>query len=144
MAVPLVLGGTGTAYSVHYQERALPGSSVGGLSVAGMTRAEVAQAVRERTDATTVTLRAGAGSRTARLADLGWTVDVDATTDALLADRSWSSYATSLVSSRDVDAVVRIDPARTAAVVTELVKAAGEVGTDASVRLAPGKASFAV
>ena len=45
LAVPLVFGGAATAYAAHYQERALPGSEVAGVSVAGMTREQVAEAV---------------------------------------------------------------------------------------------------
>ncbi|MGL4175816.1 MAG: L,D-transpeptidase family protein [Dermatophilaceae bacterium] len=144
-AVPLVLGGTGTAYAVHYQERALPGSSISGISVAGMTRSEVAAVVRERAAATTVTVRTGSGTRTDRLAELGVTVDADATVDAVFAaNRSWSSYATSLVSEREVDAVVRTDAARMDAVVAELVGQVGRPVRNASVRLAPDQASFVV
>ncbi|MGL5859838.1 MAG: L,D-transpeptidase family protein [Phycicoccus sp.] len=145
VAVPLVLGSTGAAYAVHYQQRALPGSTVSGISVAGMTRAEVADLVRARAAATTVTVRTESGTRTDRLADLGVTVDTDATVDAVFAPNgSWSSYATSLVSARDVDVVVRTDAARMDAVVAELVEQVARPPRDASVRLAPGKTSFVV
>src|SRR6187200_1481410 len=81
----LVVGGAGTAYATHFQDRALPGSTLGGVSVAGMTRGEVAAAVRERAAGTTVTIDSGAaaGTRTVHLSDLGYTVDVDATVDAV-------------------------------------------------------------
>ena len=131
----LVVGGAGTAYATHFQDRALPGSTLGGVSVAGMTRDEVAATVSERAARTTVTIDTGTAgdSRTLHLADLGYTVDVDATVDAVFsANESWSSFATSLVSSRDVDAVVTTDPARTAAVATELVEQTDRAGRDAA------------
>ncbi len=145
VAVPMVLGGAGTAYAAHFQDRALPGSTLGGAPVAGLTRDEVAEVVRQRAGDVTVTLGTGADTRTEHLADLGYTVDVDATVDAVFAaNRSWSSYATSLVSSRDVDAVLRTDTDTTAGVVAELVVQAGKAGKDAGVKLGPGKTSFVV
>ena len=110
-----------------------------------MTRGEVAAAVRERAASTTVTIDSGAaaGTRTVHLSDLGYTVDVDATVDAVFsAYESWSSFATSLVSARDVDAVVKTEPARIAAVAAELVEQTDRAGRDAAVELAPDKKSF--
>ena len=145
VAVPLVLGSAGTAYAAHFQDRALPGSTLSGVPVAGMTRAEVAAAVRQRADDVTVTVQAGAVPRTVHLTDLGATVDVDATVEAVFtANRSWSSYATSLVSPREVEAVVRTDPAATERVVADLVDEVGRNGRDAGVRLAPDRRSFVV
>jgi lipoprotein-anchoring transpeptidase ErfK/SrfK len=145
VALPMLLGGAGTAYAAHYQDRALPGSAVAGASVAGLTRDEVAAVVRERADAVTVTLTSAGERRTEHLADLGYSVDVTATVDAVFAaNGSWSSYATSLVSPRDVEAVVRADAARTDAVVGELVARAGAEGRPARVGLSPSRTGFVV
>ncbi|GAA4405984.1 L,D-transpeptidase family protein [Fodinibacter luteus] len=145
VAVPMVLGGAGTAYAAHYQDRALPGSAVAGVPVAGLTRAEVEDIVRERAADVAITIEAGEASRAVTLTDLGYTVDVDATVDAVLAaNKSWSSYATSLLSDRDVDAVVRTDPAVAEAVAADLVGKAGKAGSDARVELSKKKTSFRV
>jgi len=145
VAVPLVLLGAGTAYATHFQDRALPGSTLAGVPVAGMTRDEVASAVQQRADQVTITLDTGEVTRTARLADLGYAVDVPSTVDALFqANQSWSSYATSLLSSRDVQAVLHLDPAKTQNVVGDLISGAGRAGSDASVKLSPSKKSFVV
>ncbi len=145
VAVPMVLGGAGTAYAAHYQDRALPGSSVAGVSVSGMTRDEVAAQVRDRADAVTVTVDAEGDQRTEHLADLGYTVDVDATVDAVFApNASWSTIATSLVRSHDVGAVVHTDAERVDAVVEQVVHDAGKVGRNAAVRLAADKKGFEV
>jgi lipoprotein-anchoring transpeptidase ErfK/SrfK len=110
-----------------------------------MTRDEVAAAVQQRADQVTITLDTGEVTRTARLADLGYAVDVPSTVDAVFqANQSWSSYATSLVSSRDVEAVLHLDPATTQNVVDDLISGAGRAGSDASVKLAPTKKSFVV
>ena len=145
VAVPLVLAGAGTAYATHYQDRALPGSALGGVSVAGMTRDEVTELVRQRAADVTVTLDTGTSTRTVHLADLGYTVDVEPTVDEVFAaNSSWSSYARSLVSSRDVDAVLHTDSATTDKVVADLVDTSGKAGSDARVELAPDKKSFVV
>ncbi len=145
VALPLVLLGAGTAYATHYQDRALPGSSVAGVPVAGMTRAEVASVVTQRAAAVTITLDTGEVTRTAHLADLGYAVDAQPTVDAVFdANGSWSQYARSLVSSRDVPAVVSVDPATTQKVVADLITGAGKAGKDASVKLARDKRSFVV
>ncbi|HSF98340.1 MAG TPA: peptidoglycan binding domain-containing protein [Ornithinibacter sp.] len=140
----VVLAGAGTAYAAHFQDRALPGSTLAGEPVAGMSREDVAAEVRDRAAAVEVTLEAGEGTRTATLADLGYSVDVDATVDAVFANRSWSTYATSLMSPRDIDAVVTTDPTATDAVIADLVKESGGIGVDARVTLAKDKKSFVV
>lgn len=145
VAVPMVVGGAGTAYAAHFQDRALPGSSVAGVSVSGMSRDEVVSVVQQRADDVTVTLAADGLERTERLADLGYAVDVDATAASVFEPNgSWSSYATSLVSAHEVDAVVHEDPERTAAVAEEIVEETGKVGRNADVRLADDKKSFEV
>jgi lipoprotein-anchoring transpeptidase ErfK/SrfK len=140
----LVIGVGVRAYAVHYSDRALPGTTVGGLPVAGMSRAQVAAAVQQRFDGASVTFRtAGRLARQERLADLGYAIDVDATVDAVLAaNRSWSSYVTSLVAPREVHAVLESDRARLDEVATDLVEEAGKVGTAARVRRAQDKESF--
>ena len=144
-AVAMVLVGAGTAYATHFQDRALPGSTVAGVSVSGMSRDEVAAAVQQRAGDVTVTLDTGATTRTEHLADLGYAVDVDATVDAVFAaNGSWSSYPKSLVSSRDVDAVLSVDTAKTDAFLTTLVDEVGKAGRPAGVKLAWNKKSFVV
>ncbi len=142
----VLLGSAGTAYAAIFADRALPRTTVSGISVAGMTRSEVAAAVQQRFDDVSVTLSTGVSvTRSERLEDLGHTLDVDATVDAVFAaNESWSSYATSLVSPRDVDSVLTTDPASLEGVAHELVEQAGKVGIDASVRRAKDKKSFVV
>lgn len=145
VAVPLVLVGAGTAYATHYQDRALPGSSLAGVPVAGMTRDAVESAVHQRAAGVTITVDTGQVTRTARLADLGYAVDVESTVDAVFdANESWSSYARSLVSPRDVEAVLHVDPARTRKAVADLLIGEGRAPSDAGVKLAPDKKSFVV
>lgn len=143
VGLPLVLAGV--AYGVYFQDRALPGTSVAGQSVVGQTRDQVAAAVRERAQDVTVTLRAGAASRTGGVQALGYPVDVDATVDEVFAaNGSWTSFVAALVRGRAVDAVVGTDQAAADTVLDALVAGSGRAGSDASVGLAPDGASFVV
>ncbi len=141
----MVLGAAGAAYAAHYQERALPGSTVAGTSVAGMTRDEAAAALRERAADVTIMVKAVGTPRAEGLADLGYAVDVDATLDEVfLPNDSWSSYATSLLSSHDVAPVVSADAEKIDEVTTELVERSDKVGRNAGVKLSSDKKSFEV
>ena len=43
VTVPVAIGSAATAYGFHYRDRALPGSSVVGIDVAGMSRDEASR-----------------------------------------------------------------------------------------------------
>lgn len=142
----VVLGGSGTAYAAYFSDRALPRTTVAGLSVQGMTRAEVAEVVRERFADVSLVLQTGITTpRHERLADLGYTVDVESTvSEVFAAQKSWASYATSLVAPRSVDVVLQTDSSVLDDLADELVERAGGPGTDATVRRAKGKEPFVV
>ena len=145
VAALLVLGGGAGAYAAHYQDRALPGSEVAGVSVSGLTRAEVASAIRQRAQQVEVTIAAGDGSRKAKLADLGYTVDVDATVDKIFAPNAqWTNYASALVSERDQPAVVVVDAKGVDKTIADLVATAGTKAVDARVDLTEGSDKFTV
>lgn len=138
----VVLGGVGVAYAMYFSDRALPRTTVGGLSVSGMTRDEVAEVVAERFADVSVTVQTGVGaSRHERLEDLGYTLDAEATvSEVFAAHGSWASYATSLVRPRSVDVVLGTDSSVLQALADELVERVGGPATDATVRRATGDA----
>jgi lipoprotein-anchoring transpeptidase ErfK/SrfK len=143
VGVPLVLAGA--AYAGYFHDRALPGTSVAGQSVAGLSRTQVAAAVQQRAEAATVTVRAGAGSQAGHLAELGYTVDVDATVDrTFAANASWTSYLKALVSRHEVAPTLHVDQTVVAEVVRALVTGSGQAGTDAAVTLSADGSSFQV
>ena len=83
----LLLAGAGIggyAYASHYENLAVPGTSVAGTDVAGMSREEIVRVVQERAQGATVDI-SGDVSATASLGDLGTTVDAEATADAVMA-----------------------------------------------------------
>lgn len=145
IAVPLVLGGGATAYASHYRDKALPGSSVVGLDVGGMTRAEVAAAVRERAAGVGIDVTTAGGTNRASLTDLGYDVDVDATVERVFeANDTWPSYAEALFSSRPVEVVATGDDQVLDRYVNGLSGATVQLPKDAMITLAADKRSFTV
>lgn len=83
----LLLAGVGIggyAYASHYENLAVPGTSVAGTEVAGMSREQIVQVVKERAQGATVDI-SGDVATTASLEELGTTVDAEATADAVMA-----------------------------------------------------------
>ncbi|MBK8731173.1 MAG: L,D-transpeptidase family protein [Tetrasphaera sp.] len=145
LAALIVLAGGAGAYASHYRDRALPGSEVAGVSVSGLTRAEVAAQIRDRAEKTRVTLRAGDTTRTASLSDLGYRVNVEATVDKVFGlHDQWTSYASALVSPHTESAVVVEDPQALERAVSSLVADGGTKAVNAAVTLPAGGERFVV
>lgn len=143
VAVMLLAGSGATAYASHYQDLALPGSSVAGISATGLSRAELASAIDQRAQDVRVTVTTPTGVRTSTLAELGLTVDTTATVERVFdANKQWSSYATALVSSRTVEPVVVNDVDVQDAYATALAATFGTPATNGAVTLADDQASF--
>lgn len=71
-----LLAGTITGYSVYYSDHALPGVTIAGHSVRGMTADEITVHLQERLDKATVTLNVEGTVHVASFADLGFAVDI--------------------------------------------------------------------
>lgn len=82
-AALLLVGVGGYAYAEHYADVAVPGTTVAGTDVAGMSRDEIIDAINARGQAATVTVT-GDAEATASLTDLGTTIDAEATADAVM------------------------------------------------------------
>lgn len=121
--IALILAGGAFAWAKQYENRALPGTTVLGQDVSGMTSEEVAALVQERGDSVTVTVTAGDEVREATLAELGVTVDADATGAAAVdRDDSLPSVIVSTWSGEhQVEPVVEVDEAAVSAFANALV-----------------------
>ena len=140
----VIVGGAGTAYAVQHQDRALPHTSIAGMNVSGQTLAEITRTISAKVDGVRLTLVTPEGSRTASLADLGYTVDATATAHQVLEGRSLSTYARALVSDKALDPVVSANPTKLRSYADALVPAERTQAKNAAVRLAANKQSFAV
>ncbi|MDU0347240.1 L,D-transpeptidase [Actinomyces sp. MRS3W] len=82
-ALLLLIGVGGYAYAEHYSDVAVPGTTVAGTDVSGMSREQIVAAIESRAEAATVTIT-GDAQATASLTQLGTTVDAEATADAAM------------------------------------------------------------
>ncbi|MCL3778708.1 L,D-transpeptidase family protein [Actinomyces sp. 186855] len=136
------VGAGGYAYAAHYADRAVPGTTVAGQDVAGMTRAEVSELVSGLAQQTTVSVT-GDVEATASLTDLGAAVDADATADAALAaSNDVLGRFRALFEDNPVDVVTTSDPAAAEAYTTGLIPGDRAVATNATVGLGPDGLTF--
>ena len=108
-ALVLLVVCAGIVYAANYSGRALPGTTVAGMPVAGMTREQVISAVNGRADATTVTLSVDGATTEASLNEAGITVEADETADtAMEGSASLPAFVRAIFSARDVEPVVTV------------------------------------
>lgn len=108
-ALVLLVVCAGIVYAANYSGRALPGTTVAGMPVAGMTREQVISAVNGRADATTVTLSVDGATTEASLNEAGITVEADETADAAMeGSTSLPAFVRAIFSARDVEPVVTV------------------------------------
>ncbi|WP_241655508.1 L,D-transpeptidase family protein [Actinomyces oricola] len=78
------VGVGGFAYASHYSDLAVPGTSIAGTDVSGMSREQIITLVEDKASNATVAI-SGDVQATATLTDIGTTVDAEATADAAMA-----------------------------------------------------------
>ena len=116
-----VVGAGGYAYAAHYDGRAVPGTTVAGTDVSGKSRQEVVAAIEERTKSTKVDI-SGDVTASATLADLGTTVDAQATADAVMArGDTLSEKLHALVSKGEIPVVTTTDKTKVSSYATSLI-----------------------
>jgi lipoprotein-anchoring transpeptidase ErfK/SrfK len=149
----LILGSAGTAYAAMRYDQArtdqiLPGITVEGVNVGGMTRAQAIAAVQPvvgRSLATTITVSAGHTSWTKSLAELGVSADVERAVGQALAVNQrypWWSRAYHRLADKPVnqtfDIALRYDTTPVSAFVTTVARKVRVTGVDASYALVGG------
>lgn len=146
VAALLLVGGLGAgsyAYASHFEGRALPGTTVAGTDVSGMTREEITTLVSEKTQGTTLTL-SGDLSATPSLEELGVSVDAAATADAALAaNTGYTAAMKALTSKQAIEPTVSIDDKTFGDYVSSLIPADTAQAVNASVSATP-EGGFAV
>ena len=136
------LAGGGYAYASHYATLAVPGTTIAGVDVAGMSREQIVALIQKRAAAATVTIN-GDVSATATLADLGTSVDAEATADAAMAaSANVIDRFRALVTQHDVTVVVTSDQATAETYTIGLIPPDQAKATDAAVVLADDGTSF--
>jgi lipoprotein-anchoring transpeptidase ErfK/SrfK len=154
LVMVLVLGAVGTAYAAMRYDRArvdliLPGITVDGIDVGGMTKAQALAAVQPTVDralGASLTIRAGTVSWTKPLSQLGVSADVAAVIDQALAVNqrySWWSRAYHRIANKPIHQSftvgLRYDASPVGTFVAAVAKKVRVTGVSAGYALVGGK-----
>ncbi|WP_022868550.1 L,D-transpeptidase [Schaalia vaccimaxillae] len=143
VALVLLVVGSMAAYAVNYKDKALPGVSVAGTSVQGMTRDQVEAHINDRVAQTVVTVSLNEQSVETTLAEGGVSVDADATADEVFkANKSFGSQISAIFSKNSVEPVLLHDNEALEAFTDKVNEAAGSDVKDAAVSPSEDGASF--
>lgn len=132
-------------YAANYSGRVLPGTTVAGTAIDGMTRDQVIAAVTSRADATNVTLTVEGKATTASLNEAGITVDAEATADeAMKGSTSLPAFVGALFSERTVEPVTTVSDDSIKKLAATVNSTLTSEMKDAQVIVAPDGESFTV
>lgn len=137
-----VVGAGGYAYAAHYDGRAVPGTTVAGTDVSGMSREEVVATVEDLAKNAKVDI-SGDVTASASLADLGTTVDAQATADAVMArGDTLGEKLQALVSRGEIPVVATTDKTTVDSYATSLIPEDRAKAHNATVVLSEDGTSF--
>ena len=132
------------AYASHYSGLALPGTTVAGTDVSGMSRQQIVDLVSSKADAVTVKV-SGDASATASLTDLGVTVDAEAVADAALKpSASFGSRLAGLFSDHPVTVATTTQEDTAATYASSLIPSDKAAAHNAGVTLGEDDETFEV
>ena len=135
LGLAVIVGGATTAYAVHYDQRGLPGVTVAGESVTGLSMDETIARITERANAAKVAVTMGDHTQQFALTDLGYTVDAAATAQAAYAaNADLGKQLGALVTAQEIDPVVDFDAETLSATAQELTAQQGVPMSDATVQ----------
>lgn len=141
-AVLLAAGVSGAVYAHHYASTALPGTTVSGNDVAGLSRQEIVDLVSTQASAVRIKV-SGDVYGDASLADLGTQVDAEATADAALEpSRSVLNRFKALFTRRTIAVTATNDPTQATTYAQGLIPANAVLTKNASVAPAEDGQSF--
>lgn len=134
-AVVVILGGSSVAYASYYDDRAIPGTQVAGKSVSGMTTKEISEAVQKRFEEFKTSITVDGKDHELSLAQLGVTVDEDATASAAMAQSAtvWSRIQ-GLFSATDVPLSVEVNQDKLVEFTDSLIAELGDQVKNAAVK----------
>ena len=139
-----VVGAGGYAYAAHYDGRAVPGTTVAGTDVSGKSREQVVAAIENRAKSAKVDI-SGDVTASASLADLGTTVDAQATADAVMArGDSLGEKLQALVSKGEVPVVTTTNTTTVSSYATSLIPEDRAKARNATVVLSEDGTTFSI
>lgn len=139
----VVMAAVFTGVSSFYASHALPGTSVAGQPVGGMTREQVAESINAQIGQEEVVLEGDITPATLSLEDIGVTVDVAKTVDeTFAANRGFVTRIAGLFGSRDIEPVVSVNAERLESVVDGLEGDSLRTATNGQVTFDAGQQIF--
>lgn len=132
-------------YAANYSGRVLPGTTVAGISVEGMSRDQVISAVTARADAAKVSLTVEGKTTTVSLNEAGISVDAEATANEAMKDStSLPSFIGALFSRRALEPVTTVSEDSIKKLTATVNSTLTSEMKDAQVVIAPDEESFTV
>ena len=132
-------------YAANYSGRVLPGTTVAGISVEGMSRDQVISAVTARADAAKVSLTVEGKNTTVSLNEAGISVDAEATANEAMKDStSLPSFIGALFSRRALEPVTTVSEDSIKKLTATVNSTLTSEMKDAQVIIAPDEESFTV
>ena len=132
-------------YAANYSGRVLPGTTVAGISVEGMSRDQVISAVTARADAAKVSLTVEGKTTTVSLNEAGISVDAEATANEAMKDStSLPSFIGALFSRRALEPVTTVSEDSIKKLTATVNSTLTSEMKDAQVIIAPDEESFTV
>lgn len=139
-----VIGAGGYAYAAHYDGHAVPGTTVAGTDVSGESRDEVVTTIENLAKNAKVDV-SGDVTTSATLADLGTTVDAQATADAVMArGDTLGKKIQALVSKGEVPVVATTDKAIVDSYTSSLIPEDRAKARNATVVLSEDGVTFSI
>lgn len=136
LAFVLVLVAAMASYALYYKGRALPGTSVAGQSVSGMTPGQLTKTLQERARDTEVTIDLDGAAHSASLAELGYSLAVPETVDRVFSEnRSIARQFRALFSDTDVAPAFNVDEGELNKYSTRLAESVGAPAVNARIIL---------
>ena len=130
-------------YAANYSGRVLPGTTVAGISVEGMSRDQVISAVTARADAAKVSLTVEGKTTTVSLNEAGISVDAEATANEAMKDStSLPSFIGALFSRRALEPVTTVSEDSIKKLTATVNSTLTSEMKDAQVIIAPDEESF--
>lgn len=123
VVIALVATGGSFAYAKQFEGKALPGTTIAGVDVAGKTTEQIRTIVQKETTGVTVTVDANGERTTVPLEEIGGRIDVDKTVEKALSRESSipSVVSAALSGKHDVTPVVTVDEEKARAYAESLV-----------------------
>lgn len=142
-ALVVVVGGSTAAYATYYGDRAIPGTTVAGQSVNGMTKQELTDSIEKRAEEYKLNVTVDGAEHEPTLQDVGVSVDAQATAARVMgrSNTAWTRIQ-NLFRPEDIPLQVNIDDATLNTYIDGLLAELGDAPKNGAIAFDADAASF--